>query len=60
MWMLVRDFFNQQLFSIAPVMPELWGMQSIPTLPSLPGSLWPTVVASDRVLSVGQIELFDI
>ena len=36
---------------------ELWGMQSIPLLPSLPGSLWPGVVAPDRFLSMGQIEL---
>ena len=26
----------------------------------LPDSLWPGVVAPDRVLSIGQIELFDI
>ena len=25
-----------------------------------PGSLWPGVVAPDRALSMGQIELFDI
>ena len=40
-----------------PVMLELWGMQSTPSLLSLPGSLWPGVVALDRVLSMGQIEL---
>ena len=39
---------------------ELWGMQSTPSLPSLPGTLWPGVVAPDSVLSMGQIELFDI
>ena len=39
---------------------ELWGMQIIPLLPSLPGALWPGRVAPDRVLSMGQIELFDI
>ena len=32
-------------------------MQSTPSLPSLPGPLWPGVVAPDRVLSMGQIEL---
>ena len=32
-------------------MPGLWGM------PLLPGPLWPDVVASDRVLSMSQIEL---
>ena len=36
---------------------ELWGMQSTSLLPSLPGPLWPGVVAPDRVLSMGQIEL---
>ena len=33
--------------------------QSTPSLPSLPGPLWPRVVASDRVLSMGQIELLN-
>ena len=32
-------------------------MQSTPLLPSLPGSLWPEVVASDWVLSIGQRDL---
>ena len=27
---------------------ELWGMQSTPLLPSLPGPLWPRVVAPDK------------
>ena len=36
---------------------ELWGMRNIPSLPSLPGPLRPGVVAPDRVLSMGQIEL---
>ena len=40
-----------------PVMPELWGMQRTPSLPSLPGPLWFGVVAPDRVLSMGQMEL---
>ena len=35
------------------------GMQSTPLL-SLPDPLWSGVVAPDRVLSRGQIELFDI
>ena len=39
------------------VMLELWGMWSTSSLPSLPGPLWPGVVAPDRVLSMGQIEL---
>ena len=29
----------------APVMLELWGMQSTPSLPLLPGPLWPGEVA---------------
>ena len=37
----------------APVMLELWGMQSIPLLSSLPDPLWPGVVTPDRVLSMG-------
>ena len=39
---------------------EFWGMLSTSSLASLPGPLWPGVVAPDRILSVGQIELFDI
>ena len=41
----------------APVLLELWGMQNTLLLPSLPGPLCPWVVAPDRVLSMGQIEL---
>ena len=40
-----------------PVMLELSGMQSTPSLASLPGTLWPGVVAPDGVLAMGQIEL---
>ena len=40
-----------------PAILELWGMRSIPSLPSLPSLLCSGVVASDRALSVGQIEL---
>ena len=36
-----------------PVMPQLWGMQSTPSLPSISGPLWPREVAPD----MGQIEL---
>ena len=42
----------------ASVMLGFWGMQSIPSLPSLPGPLWPRVVAPDRVLPMGQIEVY--
>ena len=36
------------------------GMQTAPSLPSLPGQFWPWVVASDRVPSMGRIEMFEI
>ena len=36
---------------------ELWGMQSIPLLPSLPCPLGTEVVTPDRVLFMGQIGL---
>ena len=39
------------------VMLVLWWMQGILSLPLLPGSLWPRLVAPDRVLSMSQIEL---
>ena len=42
------------------VIQELWGMRSNPSLPSLPGPLWSGVVASDSVLSIGQIDFFKI
>ena len=35
-------------------------MQSDPSLPSVPGPLWPEVTAPGRVLSMSQRELFDI
>ena len=31
-----------------PAVLELWGMRSTPSLPSLPGTLWPGVVAPDK------------
>ena len=36
---------------------KLWGMQSTPSLPSLPGLLEPGVIASDRSLSMDQTEV---
>ena len=36
---------------------EFGRMQSTPSLPSLPGQLWPEVVAPDRAASMGQIDL---
>ena len=44
----------------ALVMLELWRMQSALSLLLFPSPLWPGVVAPERVLSMGQIELFDI
>ena len=41
----------------APVMLGLWRILNTLSLLSLLGPLWPGVVASDRVLSMGQIEL---
>ena len=41
--------------SEAFVMLELWGMWITPLLLSLPGSLWPGMVAPDNALSMGQI-----
>ena len=35
-------------------------MQSTPSLPLFPGPFWSEVVAPERVLSVGQLVLFDI
>ena len=39
---------------------ELWGMQSTPALPSLPGPLWTELVSTDRVQYIGQVKLFDL
>ena len=36
---------------------ELWGMQSTPLFPSLPSPFKPGVVATNRVLSMCQIEV---
>ena len=48
---------TKQFDGEARVMLELWGMRSTSLLPLLLGSLWPRVVAFDRFLSMGQIEL---
>ena len=34
-----------------------WGILSTPSLPLFPGSLWPVVITSDWVPSMGQIEI---
>ena len=38
-------------------MQELWEIRSIPSFLSLSGLLWPGVVAPDRLIPTGQIEL---
>ena len=48
---------TKQSDSEVSVMLEFWGMQSTPSLQSFPGPPQPGVVASDRILSMGQIEL---
>ena len=44
---------TKQSDSEVPVMLGLWGMQSTPSLPLLPGPHWPGVVALYRALSIG-------
>ena len=39
---------TKQSDGVVPVMPELWGIRSTSSLPSLPGPLWPGVVAPDK------------
>ena len=53
----VLDMMLNNLIMGFQVMLDLWGMQSTTSLPSLPVLLWPRVLAPDRVLSMGQIEL---
>ena len=53
----VSWFEAKQSDGEVPVMQELWEMKSTPLLLSLPGPLCPGVVAPDRILSIGQIEL---
>ena len=56
----VSWYDTKQADGKALVMLELWAIQSTLSLPSLPSPLWLGVVAPDRVVSTGQIELFDI
>ena len=49
----VLDMTLNYLIDEVSVMLKLWGMWSTLLLPSLSGSLWPRVVAPDRVLSMG-------
>ena len=53
----VSCYDTKQSDGEAPVMLELWGIQCTPSLLSLPGPYRSRVVAPDRILSMGQIEL---
>ena len=44
---------TKQFDDEVPVMLGLWEMWSTPSLPLLPGPLWPGLVAPDRALSMG-------
>ena len=46
--------------TLSNLMVRLWRMLSTPLLPSHPDPPWPKVLAPDRVLSMGKIELFDL
>ena len=48
-----RGYDTKQSDCEIPVMMELWGMQGTSSLPLLPGTLLPRVVAPDRALSMG-------
>ena len=47
------EYDTKQSNGEVPVMLELWEMRNIPSLPLLPGPLWPGVVALDGALSMG-------
>ena len=51
-------YVTKQSYGEAHVILEFRGMQSSPSLPSLPGPLWSRVVASDRDLSMDEMELY--
>ena len=51
---------TKQSDSAAAVMLELLGVWNTYSLTSLPGSFWPEVVTLGRILTKGQIELFDV
>ena len=54
---LEASYPSAEMQSVYSVMLELWGMRSTTSLPLIPGPLWPGVLAPDRVLSMGDIEL---
>ena len=51
------EYDTKQSDGEVPVKLGLWGMRNTPSLPLLSGQLWPGVVAPDRALSIGLIEL---
>ena len=53
----LTSVLDKQSDGEALVMLKLWGMWNTLLLLLLPGTLWPGVVAPDRVLSMGQLEL---
>ena len=46
--MSVLDMTLKQSDGEVPALLELWGMRSTSSLPSLPGPLWPGVIAPDK------------
>ena len=52
------DMTQNNRIHVVQVMLELCEMRSIPLLPSLPGPLWPRMLAPDRILHLDQIELY--
>ena len=54
------DYDTKQSGDKDPLMLEFWGMRSVPLLPSFPRPLRPGEVATSKVLSKSQIELFEI
>ena len=47
------EYDTKQSDGEVPVILELWGMWSTPSLPLTPGPLWPGVVVPNRVLFMG-------
>ena len=53
----ISGYDTKQSDCEASVILKLWGTRNTPLLLSLPGPLWPGVVASDSVLFMGKKEL---
>ena len=51
------EYYTTQSDGEVSVMQKLWGIWSTPSLPSLPGPLWPGLLVPDWVLSMGQIAI---